>query len=180
MEYRFPLGARGVLGIREEGPRAVVEARLPDDGRGLYKASLTGAGGRLLLGTLLPERGQLALRRTLSLDQLRRQGVWPPTGGEVVLAFSAAGRADPPPGWQWQPPPLERVSDPLLRRGLEALSQVLLRREGEGFALALPWAAGQPFPLTPLFCLARVERLGGRSCLVFAFDRTGWPAPPSG
>ena len=179
MEYRFPLGTQGTMKVREEGPRAVIEARLPDDNRGLYKASLTGAGGRVLLGTLIPEKGVLTLRRTLSVDQLRRQGAWPPTGGAVVLAFPAAGGPDAcPEGWQWQPPPLERVTDPPLQQGMRRLSRVLLRWEGEHFSMALPWSPGQPFPLPPLFCLSRPVRLGGRGWLVFAFDRSGRPVVP--
>ena len=187
MEYRFPLGERGTLRVIERGPRAVVEARLPDDGRGLYKACLTGAGGRVLLGTLIPQAGGvLTLRRTLSLDQLRRQGAWPPTGGEAVLSFTPQAQGVPPPGWRWVPPPLDRVSDPPLRRALGELRRVLLRREGEGFALALPWTAGCPVPLTPLFCLARPRTWGGRGWLVFSFDGEGWPRlgvdepPPEG
>lgn len=179
MEHRFPLGTQGIMKVREEGPRVVIEARLPDDNRGLYKASLTGAGGQVLLGTLIPEKGVLTLRRTLSVDQLRRQGAWPPTGGAVVLAFPATGGLDAcPEGWQWQPPPLDRVTDPPLQQGMRRLSRVLLRWEGERFSMALPWSPGQPFPLPPLFCLSRLVRLSGRWWLVFAFDRVGRPVVP--
>ena len=78
---RFSLaGGQGWLTIEESGGRARCAAELPEDGKGLYKGYLCGTGGRALLGTFLPEDGRLKLRRTLSLDELRRQGAWPPTG----------------------------------------------------------------------------------------------------
>ena len=89
---RFSLdGGRGWLTLREEGGRVRLEAELPDDGRGLYKAWLLGRRGRALAGTFVPEGGALRLRRVLSLDELRRQGAWPVTGARAELAF-AAGR----------------------------------------------------------------------------------------
>ena len=52
---------------REDGPRVHTEARRQNDGQGLYKVWLRGGGkGRLLLGTLVPEGGELVLSRTLS------------------------------------------------------------------------------------------------------------------
>ena len=87
---RFSLdGGRGWLTVREENGRARIEAELPDDRRGLYKGWLLGAHGRALAGTFVPEGGALKLRRTLSLDELRRQGAWPVTGGAAELAFAA-------------------------------------------------------------------------------------------
>ena len=178
MAFQFTLGERGTLRVSEDGPRAVVEARLPEEGRGLYKAYLIGEAGRFLLGTLIPERGVLTLRRTLSVDQLRRQGVWPPTGGEAVLAVSPHPL---PAGWHRADCPEAEISDLLVRGWVAALGGALLRREESGFSLALPWTVGQAFPLPPLFCLARLERLDGQCCLVFFFDGQGRPSlpPPS-
>ncbi len=85
---RFSLaGGQGWLTVEESGGRARCAAELPEDGKGLYKGYLCGTGGRALLGTFLPEDGRLKLRRTLSLDELRRQGAWPPTGARAELAF---------------------------------------------------------------------------------------------
>ena len=39
----------------------------------------------------------------------------------------------------------------------------------------VPCAEDAPFPLTELFCLARIETVAGRRCVVFAFDASGWP-----
>ena len=82
MERFFLDGGRGWLTVREENGRARIEAELPDDRRGLYKGWLLGAHGRALAGTFVPEGGALKLRRTLSLDELRRQGE---VGGQAGL-----------------------------------------------------------------------------------------------
>ena len=60
----------GTLLLRQEGPRVRLEAERPSDGRGLYKVWLHGdRGGKLLLGTLVPEGDRLRLSRTLSVGE---------------------------------------------------------------------------------------------------------------
>ena len=116
---RFSLaGGQGWLTVEESGGRARCAAELPEDGKGLYKGYLCGTGGRALLGTFLPEDGRLKLRRTLSLDELRRQGAWPPTGARAELAFSAGSPGGPhsPEGWHWEEAPARRMGEPLLAR----------------------------------------------------------------
>ena len=146
--------------IQEQGPRVVVEVWREDDGAGLYKAYLTGPAGRCLLGTLIPEGGRLFLRRTLSTDSLKRQGVWPVMGVEEVMACSFREDA---PRIIWE--------DPVLRRSAEHLPRHTARREGDGFTLSFPFDPRAPFPLVPAFCFARVE--GGR--LIFSFQKDGAP-----
>ena len=51
----------------------------------------------------------------------------------------------------------------------------LVRRAGSVWLAAVPCAEDAPFPLTELFCLARIETVAGRRCVVFAFDASGWP-----
>lgn len=180
MEERFSLdGGRGVLTVREEGGRAVCRAELRDDGRGLYKAWLRGsAGGRVPLGTLIPENGMLRLTRTLSVDDLAAKKAWPVRDWGAELAFAprrGASPAQPPPGWQREEQPGRLLGDPALARAAQGLGHALLRREGEGFRLAAPWMAGERFPLPVLFCFASVEELGGRQWAVFTFNRHGCP-----
>ena len=156
----------------EEGAAAGRGARaeLPEDGKGLYKGYLCGTGGRALLGTFLPEDGRLKLRRTLSLDELRRQGAWPPTGARAELAFSAGspGGPHPPEGWHGEEAPARRRGEPLPARAAGG-GRALYRPEPEGFSLAFPYAETRAFPLTPLFCFARVERMNGEFYAVFPF-----------
>ena len=175
MERQFTLlDGRGTLTVREEGARALVQAELPEDGRGLYKAHLCGGpGGRFLLGTLIPERGALRLRRTLSVDELKRRGVWPPAGAAAELAFAAGER--PPAGWSREPNPARLLGEPLLRRSAGKLRGALLSREEDGFSLAFPWRTGEEFPMPALFRFARLERLEGREYAVFSFSGKGCP-----
>lgn len=146
--------------VAEQGPRVVIEIWRPDDGEGLFKAYLAGPSGRCLLGTLAPEGGRLFLRRTLSIDSLNRQGVWPILRVEEELICSFRERA---PEIQWE--------DEVLRRSAGRLPRHTLRREGDGFSLSFPFDPRTPFPLVPAFCFARLE--GGR--LIFSFQKGGIP-----
>ena len=175
MERRFSLaGGKGWLTLTEGEGRVRCRAVLPDDRAGLYKCWLTGSGGRALLGTFAPKDGALELARTLSVGELERQGAWPPQGGEAVLAFSFGGGAGAPEGWRREETPEQLMGEPLLARAAAGRA-ALFRREGEGFSLAYPWAPDRPFPLTPLFCCARLEALGGRDYVVFPFRGGGCP-----
>lgn len=173
MEWSFD-SPGGVVTVRREGDRAVCQAISRRGGDGLYKAWLEGSAGRCLLGTLIPEGGALRLRRVMSVAQLERQGVWPPTCGEVLMAFPVTGR-EPPPGWQWQERPGRLMGDSVLSRALHGCPGAFFRREGEGFFLAFPWEKGAPFPIPPLFCLAWTQRLGERWYVVFRFSGEGKP-----
>lgn len=174
---RFSLaGGQGWLTVEESGGRARCAAELPEDGKGLYKGYLCGTGGRALLGTFLPEDGRLKLRRTLSLDELRRQGAWPPTGARAELAFSAGSPAVriPEAGTGRRRRPAN--GDPCCPGGCGG--RALYRPEPEGFSLAFPYAETRAFPLTPLFCFARVERMNGEFYAVFPFWPGGCPRLP--
>lgn len=146
--------------VTERGPRAVIEVWHRDKGDGLYKAYATGVGGTVLLGTLMPENGMLFLRRTLMVDSLKRQGAWPVKGVEcrLVHPFQGASSAIP-----W--------ADEVLRRSARRLPRHAVQRSKEGFVLIVPFDTRSPFPLTPLFCLSRVEN--GR--LIFSFREDGTP-----
>ena len=164
----------GVVTVRQEGEQALCQAMGPLEGHGLYKAWLRGAGGKVLLGTLIPEGGALRLRRTLPLSQLKVQGVWPPTGAEVVQSPSCTQSAVPP-GWQWTDCPGRLLGERTLSRSLQGVSRALLRRTGERFYLAFPCQPAEPFPIPALFCLSSVERLGEGLYYVFCFSRRGRP-----
>lgn len=179
MEQRFSLGrSGGTLLVRDEGPRAVFEVELPDDGRGLYKAYAHGNGGTLLLGTLMPERGRLRLRRTMAISDLERRGCWPVTGGEGRLEFffnqSGQGNACAP-GWSREENPARLMVERLLAHAAGELRGTLFKREEEGFSLAAPMDMGGAFPMTPLFCFASLETLCGRTYAVFHFNGHGYP-----
>ena len=121
MEQKWQMQGGGTLTLSQEGNRVRLEAERPEDSQGLYKVWLTGAqGGRLLLGTLAPERGALRLRRTLSVGELERAGCWPPQGAQAPLAFpfSASER------WYREQHPEQLVRDPVLKKRLKRIPLV--------------------------------------------------------
>lgn len=175
LEERLTMRGGGTLILRQEGQRVHMTAERPADGRGLYKVWLHGNhGGKLLLGTLVPEGGRLTLRRTLTVGALERAGCWPQFQAAAPLAFAFDSQKGG--GWYCEPHPDRLLCDPVLK--CQASSPMLCRREGEGFSLAAPFRTDIPVPLSALVCLASVERQEGRWHLVWRFDADGNPKIP--
>lgn len=173
MEERMAMGGGGTLSLRQEGPRVHMEAECPADGRGLYKVWLRGdQGGKVLLGTLVPENGSLRLRRTLSVSALERAGCWPRFRAEAVLAFAFQGQ----PGGRWycEQHPERLVADPVLQTRLRGA--MLCQRLPEGFSLSVPFQTNRPVRLPALFCFSRVECRDGQLHMVWDFDSKGNPS----
>ena len=169
VEQRMGMKGGGTLAVRQEGVQVRFEASRPGDNRGLYKVWLLGEkGGRMLLGTMLPQGNALHLGRTCSIGALERAGCWPLAGAEGVLAF----RFGQETGWHGEPHPERYIRDPELRR---LKGQVVARQMEEGVELAVPFRTDSPFPMPALFCLARVEGVEGRPHLIWRFDRDGRP-----
>ena len=174
MEWSFTC-QNGAVTVHEEGGRAICQAISRASESGLYKAWLQGVGGRTLLGTLIPEGGALRLRRSMEIRQLTSRGAWPPTGAEIVMAYAFTPETPPSPNWHWTNCPGQLMGERTLCEALRDTPRGLLRRDEEGYFLAFPYSAQIPFPIPPLFCLARLERLGGEWYTVFRFSRQGRP-----
>ena len=178
MERRFSLGGgRGWLTVRDTQGCAECKGELPDDKKGLYKGWLAGPGGKVLLGTFVPEKGVLRLSRTISIAELEHQGAWPPTGGEAVLAYAVGqkrGKPSLPAGWSRITEPARLMGEPLLARAWEG-GEALFHKDEQGFLLARRFRTDRPFPLTPLFCFAQVRELDGVPYVVFPFRPGGCP-----
>lgn len=172
MEWSFD-SPNGVVTLRQEGDLALCRAIRTDLRGSIWKAWLLGGSGRVLLGTLIPEGGALRLRRVVPVAQLQRQGVWPPAGAELCQTDTAFPES--PDGWQCIDCPARLMKEPLLRNALRNTERALLRQDGEGFTLGFPFDEKSPFPLSPLFCLCRVEQMNGKACLLFSFNRQGCP-----
>ena len=174
---KIMLEGGGTLSLREDGPRVHTEARRQNDGQGLYKVWLRGGGkGRLLLGTLVPEGGELVLSRTLSRRTLEDAGCWPVAGGKAVMAYpfteESAGE------WYWEEEPWKLVSDPVLVQAARAGGPCWCSGGGEEVRLAASFRGGRQFPLVPLFCFGTVGQIRGREYVIFLFDRQGTPKMP--
>lgn len=153
--------------VREQNGKVTVTVTRPIDDRGLYRATAVGAGGgRLLLGTLIPQGGRLILTRTLSVDALRQRGCYPIATVETALAHAFSGpAASSPPSFP----------DDILRRAFAASPRGRWQATGDGFTLTFPYDPAAPFPMAPIFCLAQVVRLEGRFYLRYHFDKMGNP-----
>jgi len=127
----------------------------------------------MLLGTLCPGQNGAKLTCRISKSRLERCGCWP-----IVWAQSVqSGSFERESFWKQELHPEQMVSDSVLREAL-ANRSMLLKRGEDGFDLAAAFDPNRPFPLTPLFCLARIRAVEGRTCVVFRFDGEGNPIVP--
>ena len=164
---RFPMlwngGPWGELITEKQGLYTCFSVRgghLPEEQ--LWCGWAIGERGELRLGVLEPEgRGSLLCRRFSGSDtgHLGRilRGEVRPIGQEARVWHSAEA-----------PETLFRA--PWLQKRLQNIRGALTCCQGERRLLALPWDKRCPFPLTTLFCLGRLECIGGRYYVVYAFD----------
>ena len=173
MEQKLEMQGGGELTVQQDGLRVYLTAVRPDDNRGLYKVWLRGdKGGKILLGTLAPERGALNLKRTFSLRELEQSGCWPKLWAECSLAFSFAETIGHK--WYCEQRPGGLFSDPLLKKWV--CEPILCRRDQCGFSLAAPFRTDRRLPLPGLFCFGRVERWPSGLYIIWKFNERGIPA----
>ncbi len=173
---RFP---EGECYYALQGKRVDLEVRAQNDGKGLYRAHLIGAGGQYSLGNLMPQGRGLRLRCLVMQSELIAAGVWPPTGCalRLVHAFGKLQVPSIPQGYR-----LEREfrryfhEFPMLRELVEAAGAVLCRETDDGVTLLFPYAKEQPFPLVSLFCFATLRELEGRRYIAYHFTAGGRPS----
>lgn len=177
MAQRLELEGGGCLEIREEGAQVHLSVWRGMDGVGLYKAWLRGSGPDFLLGTLMPEGKYLKLQRTVSLDRLKQAGCWPIQSGKTAMSFHFTGSENQGffSRWRWEHRPSSRFSDPALAESASAWGSMLLRDVDQGFQLAVPFDSRRPFPITTLFCLARIVQVDGQPHVVYTFNTDGTP-----
>ena len=94
--------------------------------------------------------------------------------GELRPARPAAA------GWRRADHPEQLFRAPWLREKLRGAEGALTGEAGGCRLVALPFGPDRPFPLTALFCLARICRINGETYAVFAFDRGENPVPWGG
>ena len=169
---KFPLlrdgRPAGELIAEREALYTWFEARCPLPGEGLWCAWAVGDLGELRLGILEPVGDLASIRRRFSArltDPLGRLQ-W----GEIRPACPAETGA-----WTPLTAPEALFRTPGLRRELGRTPGVLIRDRGDRRDVAVPYDPARPFPLTGLFCFARICRIGGRNYAVFAFDREERP-----
>lgn len=175
---KFPLMREGKsvgeLTAEQEALYTWFEARCRLSGGGLWCAWVVGERGELRLGVLEPVGDRAAIRRRFSrrmTDPLGRL-----LRGEVRPAEAAADTAD----WEMVRAPELLFRTPWLCQQLRGTAGALTRRRETVRQIALPYDARRPFPLTQLFCLASVRRIGGEVYAVFTFDQRESPVISGG
>lgn len=155
MELPLFVGKRqmGTVGVDTAEGETLFTVAAPQLTPGLWRITLRGAAGEVLLG--VTETG--TLRRRLS-----RQILAP--AGKLQIARADRG------GGEWHVPGKGEIPGRLiLPDGARCC------RRGRGYLLALPWEEGRPFPMAELFCLARLRRMEGRNWAVFTLNEAGEP-----
>ena len=169
---KFPLlmdgKPTGELTAEREGLYTWFSARCPLRPDGLWCAWAVGDRGELRLGVLEPEGAQGHIRRRFSGRLTAPLGRLP--RGEVRPAG-----AKEPENWEPAPAPEQLFRAPWLRQRLSGVQGARVRRAGETRYLALPYDRAKPFPLTTLFCFARLRNLGEGAYVVYAFDKQDRP-----
>lgn len=164
---KFPLMLEGrpagELTAEREGLYTWFSARCPLPEAGLWCAWAVGDRGELRLGVLEPEGSQGAIRRRFS-------GRLTAPLGRLLRGEVRPAGAREPEVWEPAPAPEQLFRAPWLRQRLKGVQGARTRRAGETRYLALPYDKAKPFPLTTLFCFARVRGLGGGAYVVYAFD----------
>lgn len=168
---KFPLlldgKPAGELTVEREGLYTWFSARCPLP-PGLWCAWAVGDRGELRLGVLEPEGTQGTIRRRFS-------GRLTAPLGRLLRGEVRPAGAKEPEEWESAPDPDRLFRAPWLRQRLKG-AQGAKTRQADGVRyLALPYDKGRPFPLTTLFCFARLRGLGGGTYVVYAFDRQDRP-----
>ncbi len=153
IEEQIPLLENGTLcgeiRCRNEGFRTVFSIDVPFWESGVKKVWLIGAdGGRLLLGTLMPENGRMRLTKTLSRSTLRSAGTDPPLSGEVN-----PGSFD----GEWRSLNTFFHPDTIIQESVSRLSNGFWKRQDGGMVVRFSWRLDMPVPVTALFCLSEVH-----------------------
>lgn len=159
----------GSVTLREAEGRLEIRAEMADPGDGVYRAVLVGERGELSLGVMEPKDGALVLRRRPELCDVARVGAVRSVQAGCSFPFRKKS------AWQATDCPAGLFADAFLRLGLAGQPCAWWRRERGRLVVALPLKTDAPFPLEALFCFARVERVEGVVCVVYAFDEREMP-----
>lgn len=168
---KFPLLLEGKLAgeltAEREGLYTWFSASCPLP-EGLWCAWAVGDRGELRLGVLEPEGSRGAIRRRFS-------GRLTAPLGRLLRGEVRPAGAREPEVWEPAPAPEQLFRAPWLRQRLKGVQGARVRQAGETRYLALPYDRARPFPLTTLFCFARLRGIGEGTYVVYAFDEQDRP-----
>lgn len=151
----------GTLSWEREGLYVRLCVRCTRSETGLWYGWVVGERGEIRLGVLEPADGGLVLNRRLSHRELEPLGAL--IRGEVRSASDTVPCA-------WEPLRGGTLQTPYLREQLHGKSGVLFRTERGLRVLAIPYSAKLPFPVPAMFCLTRVEQIGGKPYVILTLN----------
>ena len=135
--------------------------------RGLVRLFAVGERGELKLGVMQPENGCQTLCRSLSRRESADAG--------RLLRGELRPLVRRESGWH----PVSGTEMPFCRADLQAsvreIDGCMVYYDEERCFWAAPFGTTEPFPLTELFCFARVRWIGKHEYAVFCFDAEGEP-----
>lgn len=170
---KFPLTyagrSVGELTVEQEGlyTRFSAVCRLPEEG--VWCAWAVGERGQLRIGVLEPCGLEASISRRFSSQLTAPLGVL--RTGEL----RPAGERTDNTAWKTMGRPEDWFRTPWLCGQLRNFQGVLVMREGTVCRIAIPYGTRQPFPLTQLFCFARVATVRGHRCVLYTFDQNELP-----
>lgn len=170
---KFPLiyagRSVGELTVEQEGlyTRFSAVCQLPKEG--VWCAWAVGEQGEVRIGVLEPCGLEASISRRFSNRLTAPLG--PLRTGELRPAGEQTDCRD----WKAVKRPEDWFRTPWLCMQLRSLQGVLAVREGTVCQIAIPYEAKQPFPITQLFCFARIATVAGRRCVLYAFDQNDLP-----
>ena len=168
---KFPLllegKASGELTTEREALYTWFTARCRHPEEGVWCAWAVGDQGELRIGVLEPTGNQAVIRRRFSDRMTASLGMV--LRGEIRPAVTTAA------AWKVisEPNCLFRTS--WINKQLRGVQGVMLRKEDKKCFLAFPYDKEKEFPLTALFCFARIKCIHGQQYVVYAFDEKEWP-----
>lgn len=160
--------ASGELTVTDSGMYADYRAVCRSPGPALLRAYLVGERSEALLGVLAPEGGAYTIRRRLSHRETANLGKF----------LRCEARRNGEQAWELVSAPERLLSMPFFSHMLQGLPGVLSRKRGERRLVAIPYDPARPFPMTPLFCFAKICQIEGAKYAVFAFDAKEMPLMP--
>jgi len=133
----------------------------------LWCAWVVGEQGELRLGVLEPAGNRIVIRRRFSNRMTAPMGRL--LRGEIRPVSADCA------GWEPISEPQRLFGSPWLTQRMKGIRGVMVRRTKGKICLAIPYQREAPFPLTTLFCFAKVRPIGGTDYVVFCFDREERP-----
>jgi|GEM_PF-4131313 len=181
----------GILRWEEEIDKVVFTAKLNEDKRGIirvYAHSKAHPGAFLKIGVMEPCNGGMTARKAFTYSCLKALNV---NLSDIDSAVATYGDQTPdvdlnaeekgmplnaPDGFYIEKDIEKIIREKDLRFALEASDGILIKRAGpEHYIAAVPFSYNEEIPVSSIFSLCSVEKMGDRHYMVFGINKDGYP-----